>query len=136
MIIKFSIEGNPADEVGNPKPFDGDWAVYVRKCFYAGYCIKGVPVVIDDGLAESLLKNHGYAVRPADQTQKPISVQNHKIILSITVNWADARGSNYAVFRSIANALVLFEKNIIDGRFTGQLAQNKKGRVDVKIQIV
>jgi Holliday junction resolvase RusA-like endonuclease len=133
QIIEFSIKGNQENAEGNPIPYfrqtqntkwtDGarryeEWKNYVVSSMLA-HC--GTP----DMLRNDLNYN------------RPLEIPNGgEARMAIEIWWASrAHGDGDNIFKGIADALFINDKEVVEGSFKSQMSTDKKGRVEVRILI-
>lgn len=133
--FSFTIFGTHEDTAGNPIPKIRKtmrqqwtpeakryvaWKGHIQKCFF-------------DSLVGIDYPSH---LRIMRVFKKPIQLfTDEKAVMDIKIYWRDGRhGDPENVFGSIADAL-FFNDKYLDGSFSSEVAQDSRGRVEVKINI-
>lgn len=131
----FTIKGNHESDIGNPIPkikktFRQKWTPEARrytgwKCHVQGAFIKSLIGI-----------EYKYHIRFLRVFQKPIKLaEGEKARMEIKIFWRDDKhGDPENVFGSIADALFYNDK-YLDGSFMSEISCEKKGLVEVLIQI-
>lgn len=135
----FTIYGNQENRIGNPIPYHRTtqgsfwnkgskrylaWKEYVQATFMEA--MKSQITSQEHNLLERMIFRHG----------KPIALDNEEAEMMVDIYWkneAHADGDN--IFKGIADALYVNDKNVWRGAFKGILAGDKKGRVEVAVKI-
>ena len=135
----FTIYGNQEDAEGNPIPYfrstQGSffnkgsrryhaWKDYVRKVFMQE--------------ARELISSQQYNLLDLTHAKKgkPIEMLNEECQMMINIFWKNnVHGDADNIFKGIADALFLNDKDIWFGSFRALPAGDKKGRVEVSIEI-
>lgn len=139
MTIEFYIDGNQMSRKGNPIPYvrstrgalwrkDGKryagWKDYVRTAY---------ALQVSSERRRALAGPE--AKKLSEASAKPINLGEQKAVMDIKILWAsEAHGDPDNIWKGIADALFVNDKNL-DGSFESCVADNKKGRVHVRIEV-
>lgn len=139
--ISFTINGNQENPLGNPIPFQRalnnhwraaskrymDWQAFVRSVYFQQIG-KAMPIITSD--EDGKPKTYNF------QRMKPIQLRHTEAEMHVRIYWHDrTHGDADNVFKGIADALFENDKLLTAGSFTSELAQDKRGRVEVRIEI-
>ena len=149
MTLKFLIEGNPDNPEGNPIPYTRmlaqswrpdsgryvNWMHYVRKAFYKSNRIFDTEMAIDDSYVQN--PEASRAIKPISSLDiKPLNLKTTTAKVSMQIYWASGgHGDSDNVFKGIIDGIFENDKCVNAGFFESRMAEDKKGRVEVEIEL-
>lgn len=135
MTIRFIIPGNVQDEDGELEPYKKDWQAYIRDCFYKQFKMEDTSVVVDDALADAVINDKGYPIRPVQGMPAPIDITRFSVSMYVDMYWATAQGNSHAVFSALYAALFPPKTTLRYAEFQSQMSDDRRGKVHVTIRI-
>lgn len=131
MRYEFTVLGNQSNPFGNPIPYfrttqGSKWSTGARR--YAAWK--------DFVAGEFERQVREFVRRKNSYTSKPIDLKGKVARMDIVIEWSSKTHADCDnVFKGIADALFVDDKNLAAGSFESRMATDKRGKVIISITI-